>query len=184
MIHSCLCQLAHLGRTKTHKTEVYLSFLHQLTKLSQHHIILSYRLIFFFFFFFFSFLLSLSFFQPRTSNQPALRDRLRAVSSNIRRNKHRYLHFSGFSQLFCVFKRFCLAKHVLIVFCFVFFFCQKDAKTGFTVIVMCAHGNSNALLDESVSFVPRFIPSSPPLIYHLMTSPPRMAQMQIAVSLI
>ena len=146
---------------------------------ASYHSVLSFNLLLFF-----SFLLSLSFFQPRTSNQPALRDRLRAVSSNIRRNKHRYPHFSGFSQLFCVFKRFCLAKHVLIVFCFVFFFCQKDAKTGFTVIVMCAHGNSNALLDESVSFVPRFIPSSPPLIYHLMTSPPRMAQMQIAVSLI
>ena len=90
---------------------------------ASYHSVLSFNLLLLFFFF--SFLLSLSFFQPRTSNQPALRDRLRAVSSNIRRNKHRYPHFSGFSQLFCVFKRFCLAKHFLIVFCFVFFFLPK-----------------------------------------------------------
>ena len=94
---------------------------------ASYHSVLSFNLLLFFFFFF-SFLLSLSFFQPRTSNQPALRDRLRAVSSNIRRNKHRYPHFSGFSQLFCVFKRFCLAKHVLIVFCFVFFSAKKMPK--------------------------------------------------------
>lgn len=68
---------------------------------ASNHSVLSFNL------FFFLSLFSTEYIQPP--------GRLRAVSSNILRNKHRCPHFSGLSQLFCVFKRFCLTKHVLIV---------------------------------------------------------------------